>query len=46
MRNSHRHENSKNSEATLGIYNILDKGEKKGNKVLDFRSEKGRFMGR
>lgn len=37
--NSHKHENSKDSEVTLGIYGILDKGEKGGGQGIDFRSE-------
>ena len=28
MGNLHKHENPKDSEPTLGIYDILDKGEK------------------
>lgn len=30
MRDSQRHDNSKDSEVTLGIYDILNKGEKRG----------------
>lgn len=48
--NSPKHENPKNSEATLNIYDILDKGEKgsrgERGKVLDFRIENGQFTGR
>lgn len=40
MGDPHMHENSKDSEATRGIYDILHKGEK-GDQVLDCRSEKG-----
>ena len=45
MWNSHKHENSKDSEATLGINDILDKEEKGGVVVIDFRSENGQFTG-
>lgn len=45
VENSHRHENSKDNETTLGICNILDKGEKGEDRVLDFRSENGQFIG-
>ena len=38
-RNSHKHENSKDSESAFGVDDILSKGEKEGNTVLDFRSE-------
>lgn len=39
MRNSHQPENSEDSEAKLGICDILDKGEKRGDGVFDFRNE-------
>lgn len=32
MGNSHKHENSKDHEAALGIYDIWDKGEKEGDR--------------
>lgn len=35
----------KKTEATLGTYDILDKGKKKWVGVLDFRNESGRFTG-
>lgn len=41
---SHRHENFKNTKATLSIYDILDKGERRGG-VLAFKSENGQFIG-
>lgn len=41
--NSHTHENFKDNEATLDIYDILGKGERWGDRVLDFRSEKGQL---
>lgn len=42
MGNSYKHENSEDSEATFGIYDTLDKGEREnGNGVLDFRRENG-----
>lgn len=37
---SHRHENSKDREATLGGEDTVDRGEKRGKGVFDFRSEK------
>lgn len=37
----YKHENSKDSEATQDIDNILDKVEKERGEVLDFRSESG-----
>ena len=48
MGNLHKHENSKDSEATLGIYDILDKGAKvgmSGGCVLDFRNKNKQFAG-
>lgn len=39
MGNSHKYENSINSEVILGTYDILDKGEKGRNKILDFRND-------
>lgn len=38
MENSNKHENSKDNEATLGIYDVWTK-EKRGEGVLDFTSE-------
>lgn len=44
MGNSHKHEDSKDRETTVGIFDILGKGEKVGeNRVLGVRSEKKRF---
>lgn len=40
--NSHKHKNSKDSEATLGIYDIFEK--RRGDGVLDFRSENGNLQ--
>lgn len=37
---------SKDSEATLGLYDILDKGEREKHAILHFRSETERFTGR
>lgn len=41
--NSHKHENSKNSEATLGIYDIFGQ-RRKGDGVLDFKTENGQLQ--
>lgn len=43
MENSHIHEHCKDSEATVGIYGILNKADKGENRVLDFRTENGLF---
>lgn len=43
--NSHKCEIPKDSETTLGIYNILGKREKEGKEVLHFESEIGQFTG-
>lgn len=45
MGNSHKYENSKYSEAKLELYDLLDKGEKGRNGVLDFKNENGPFTG-
>lgn len=37
--NSHKHINSKDSKAMLGICVLLNKGEKGGNRAFNFRSE-------
>ena len=39
------HEHSKDSELTLGIYDILNKGEKGGMGALNIRSENRQFIG-
>lgn len=44
--NSNRRENSKHSEATLDIEDILDKGVKEGGQGLGVRSENGPLTGR
>ena len=41
--NSHKHENSKDSEATLGTYDIFGQRRKEG-WVLDFKTENGRLQ--
>lgn len=41
MGNSWKHENSKDSEIKLGICDILEKGKKGADGILDFRSENG-----
>ena len=45
MGDSCKHENSKDNEVTLGLEDIspLVKGERRGNGVIDFRSENERF---
>lgn len=44
MENLHKHENSKDSETTVGIYDIWGKREKVGeNRVLGFRRENKQF---
>lgn len=45
MENSHKHENAKDSEATLGIDDVLDKEEKGRNGVLDLGSGSGLLTG-
>lgn len=41
MRNSDKHENSKDKKATLGILDIFGQRNKRGNGVLDLRNENG-----
>ena len=45
MGNLYSHENSEVSEATLGLQDILEKGENGENGVFSFRSENGQFTG-
>ena len=42
---SHKHDNSKGSEAMLGTYEIFKQRRRAGKEVLDFRSENGQFTG-
>lgn len=41
-----KHENSKDSKATLGVCDDLDKGKKEGDGALDLRSENGQLIDR
>lgn len=41
-----KHENSKDSKATLGVCDDSDKGKKEGDGALDLRSENGRLIDR
>lgn len=43
--NSNRRENSKHSEATLGIEDVLDKGVKEGGQGLSVGSKNGPLTG-
>lgn len=45
MGKSPKCENSEDSEATLGIQDILDQGEKRPQEFLDVRSEMGDLQG-
>ena len=41
--NSHKHKKSKDTETKLGIYDILDKGEKGVDGILNSKSKNGLF---
>lgn len=43
MGNSHKHENYKDSEVTLGIY-IFDKGENSGERGVKFQPQVGKTL--